>query len=139
MATYTKRALTQPGAMYVTAGDDISCASCGVVFWLTSQLEQARQQDHGSFYCPNGHSLSFKGETEAEKYKRQLKNSQDSLAQVRGQLDQAEASKRAWKGQATRARNLVAKGECPFCGQHLRDLKRHVDRKHKDQQEASSV
>jgi hypothetical protein len=37
----------------------ISCASCGVEFCLPDGLHAARRKDGRSFWCPNGHSLSF--------------------------------------------------------------------------------
>lgn len=122
--------LTDPAATWVTAGDSVSCAACGVLFWLTSGYEKERRTNHTVFYCPNGHTLSFKGETEADKLRRQLKWAKDDAAQAKARADQAEASRRAYKGQATRLRKQVLAGECPFCGQHLRDLNRHVQRVH---------
>lgn len=48
------------------------CASCGVVFWLTDHLEKERRDDHRTFYCPNGHALSFGGPSANEKRITQL-------------------------------------------------------------------
>ena len=127
-----QQALLDANPVWVTPDEGVTCASCGVLFWMTSQLHDRRRQDHKDFYCPNGHVLVFHGETEAEKYKRLYKSAEDRAAAARAERDQAEASRRAWKGQATRARNAALAGTCPLCGQSLRDLKRHMERQHKD-------
>ena len=124
--------VTDPAVLFVYAGNAITCASCGVVFWMTSAHEALRREDGKSFYCPNGHSLSFK-DSEATRYKRLYQQAEDRAAAARAERDQAEAGRRAWKGQATKLRKRVVAGECPFCGQHLRDLERHVTRQHADE------
>jgi len=127
-------ALTNPTAMYVSAGDVTECASCGVLFWMTAQYYTQRREDHNKFYCPNGHGLSFKGQTEAERLAAELKQERERRAVAVSERDQAEASRRAWKGQVTRLRNRAIEGDCPLCGQHLRDLARHIGRVHPGEQ-----
>lgn len=129
----TQQSLTEPAIQWVKAGAAITCASCGIVFWTTAEYEAQRRSDHKNFYCSNGHGLSFTQETEAERYKRELRSARDNAARLASERDQAEASRRAWKGQTTRLRNRAAVGNCPFCGQHLRDLDRHIGRVHPDE------
>ena len=38
----------------------VTCADCGIVFCMPKGLADARHRDGGAFYCPNGHSLSWK-------------------------------------------------------------------------------
>lgn len=127
-------ALTDPATIYVAAGPPIHCYKCGIVFWMTQQLYKRLVDDHDTFYCPMGHTQGFYGESDADKYKRLYKNSEDRVAAVRAERDQAESSRRAWKGQATKARNRAVKGECVVCGQHVYQLSRHMTRKHPDEQ-----
>jgi DNA repair exonuclease SbcCD ATPase subunit len=122
--------LTDPNVEWVAAGPSIACIDCGVVFWMTKQQNDRRLDDHKNFWCPNGHGQRYIVETEAEKYKRWYKHAEDSAAAARAERDQAEASRRAWKGQTTRLRKRALDGECPICGQHLRDVARHVARQH---------
>lgn len=120
--------LTFTGKLVVT-----SCW-CGIRLAVPDSLYTAAQRDHGQhIFCPLGHSFIYGGDTEAARLKRELKWEQDRAAAAIADRDQAEASRRAWKGQATRLRNRAATGECPFCGQHLRDLARHVTRKHAEE------
>lgn len=44
-----------------------TCAQCGVVFGLPDHLEEARRDDHETFYCPNGHSLVFSSPSKNER------------------------------------------------------------------------
>lgn len=46
--------------------EEITCADrvCGVTFYVTNGFEKRRRSDHNKFFCPNGHSLSYPGETE---------------------------------------------------------------------------
>jgi hypothetical protein len=110
-----------------------SCGNCGIPFGIPDDLERARRQDGGAFYCPNGHRISW-SETENAKLQRQLKFERDRIASERARADGAEASLRATKGHVTRLRKRVIEGECPLCGQHLRDLERHMGRVHPGEQ-----
>lgn len=120
-------------SVYVTAGTAVGCANCGTTFWMTESLEGQRRKDHKSFYCPNGHDNYWPQESDAERYKRLMRQAEDRAAAARAEADQAEASRRAWKGQVTRLRNRAAAGACPYCGENVYQLKRHVQRKHADE------
>lgn len=111
-----------------------TCYKCGVPFGLEKGYLAQRLKDHSlEFYCPNGHSQHYIGETEAEKLKRQLQWKKDEVAALRADRDQIEASRRAYKGQATKLRNRTIAGQCPICGQSLHDLGRHIRRVHPDE------
>ena len=45
---------------------DCAQEGCGVSFWITVGYGARRRQDKKGFYCPNGHSLFYKGETDAQ-------------------------------------------------------------------------
>jgi len=38
------------------------CAACSVIFAAPDRLISERREDGGTFYCPNGHQLTFDGE-----------------------------------------------------------------------------
>ena len=125
MATAT---LSYTGSLVVT-----NCW-CGIRHAVPKDLYDFASRDHSkSIYCPLGHSWVFSGPTEAERLKRELKWAQDTTARVSAERDQAEASRRAWKGQATKLRNRAVGGDCPFCGEHVYQLARHVSRKHAEE------
>lgn len=109
------------------------CCSCGVPFGMAREYMEKKRRDHSTFHCPNGHAQHYTGETEEARLKRQLKYANDERARITAERDQIEASRRAYKGQATKLRNRALAGECPVCGQHLRDLARHMGRQHPDE------
>jgi DNA repair exonuclease SbcCD ATPase subunit len=95
-------------------------------------LHDSRLADGKQFYCPNGDFVGW-GDNELKRLKRDVKWQSDRAAAALARADQAEASLRTTKGHVTRLRKRVTEGQCPFCGQHLRDLERHVARQHAGQ------
>lgn len=61
----------------------IECPACHMDFGMTPQFEAARRDDHKSFYCPAGHSLSYGKKSEAERLREQLRLAEGSLAHTR--------------------------------------------------------
>ena len=99
------------------------CARCGIVFAMTTELERRRREDHGDFYCPNGHVMIFNYETEAEKYKRLYDAASSDLART-------EAQRRAYKGETTKLRKRAQAGMCAFCRRTFKDYARHMETEH---------
>lgn len=112
------------------------CGECGVLFGAPQKLFAARRCDGQVFYCPNGHARVFR-ESEADRLRRELERERDRRANLRSRLDQTEASLRAARGAATRARNerdrdrrRIAAGVCPCCKRSFANLRRHMTAKH---------
>jgi hypothetical protein len=122
----TVATLTYKGTVTLT-----SCW-CGIPLGLPTELYDYMHRRDQSAYCPLGHTFVY-GDNENERLKRDLKAAKDRAAAWQARADQSEASLRATKGHVTRLRKKVIAGECPFCGQHLRDLARHIGRKHPDE------
>ena len=116
----------------------MTCPTCGTPYGLSEAYRQARREDHKSWSCPNGHWLSYKGETDAEKAERHRQNAVARLEQAESQLthtrDQLQATERslaATKGVVTRMKKRVAAGVCPVgCRRHFADLQAHIETKH---------
>ena len=114
------------------------CYRCGVSFAMPHTLRETCLKDHSkSFYCPNGHGQVFSGKTEAQKLREELERTRDRAANLVAQRDQAQASARAQRGVATRARNerdrlkkRVANGVCPCCNRSFSNLTRHMQGQH---------
>lgn len=49
-----------------------SCYTCGCVVALQDQFVKNRREDKNEWYCPNGHSQYFPGETDKERFKKEL-------------------------------------------------------------------
>lgn len=48
-------------SLSVTQATD--CCTCGIVFGVPGDWIAQKRADHQTFYCPNGHSLHYPGET----------------------------------------------------------------------------
>jgi hypothetical protein len=123
----------------------LGCARCGMTFGITRDFEQRRRDDHRSFYCPNGHENAFQDDTEVDRLKATLQRAHESRRYAYDQLSAArqlaQTERRraaAAKGQLTKMRNKVARGECPMsgCGESFSDLHAHVTEQHPELAEA---
>ena len=118
----------------VRLADPIPCARCGTPFAMGSELDANLRRNHADFYCPNGHVLAFKGESDIEKANRLLKWERDRATALMAERDGAQASLRTTKGHVTRLRKRAASGECPFgCGRRFAGLTEHIAKVHPDQ------
>lgn len=45
----------------------MTCCKCNVIYWLTEEHKNRLLKCKNTFYCPNGHSQSYKGLTDAQK------------------------------------------------------------------------
>jgi hypothetical protein len=101
---------------------------------LYSYMERQHRDGHAQngIYCPLGHVWSFAGEGEAAKLARRLEQEATRRARAVADRDQAEASARAYKGVATRAKKRAAAATCPCCKRSFVQLRRHLATKHPD-------
>ena len=133
MATLDRVSRNETYAGHTTLEVEV-CGGCGVLFAAPERLIEHCRETGDSFFCPNGHSLSF-NKSENEKIKSQLARVKDRLASEQARADQTEASLRATKGVVTKQRKKLEKvvaGVCPVdgCKRHFRDLRRHIETKH---------
>lgn len=126
--------VARPGetfAGYTTLEVDV-CKTCGIMYALPEKmLDRARKNPSIWWHCPNGHEWHFPVRTEQQK----LKDARDDLARERARHDQTRASLSATKGVVTKQKaklERVAKGVCPCCNRHFKDLRRHMESKHPD-------
>ncbi len=121
----------------------IHCAYCGIPFGVTSDFEQRRRKDHEGFYCPKGHSNYYKGKSEEEKLKQQLKLKQEELewterrnAELHNQITHKNNVIRSEKAAKTRIKNRIHNGVCPCCNRSFQNLKNHMKNQHPEYVEA---
>lgn len=114
----------------------MQCPSCSVVYAVPADFRSRRQNDGKSFFCPNGHSLSY-GDTLEKRLQRQLDNMQDQrdaanerARRERERGDRLKASRAAYKAQTTKLKKRAAAGVCPCCNRQFQDLHRHMKNKH---------
>lgn len=128
--TYT---LAHKADLYIT-----DCPTCGVVFGMPNTMRERRYDDGKSFWCPNGHSMSWR-ETAADRERKARETAERRLTWERQRRDQAEAEAkhqaavaRGHKGAHQRTKNRVAKGVCPCCNRSFTNLAKHMAGQHPD-------
>lgn len=109
-----------------------SCPKCGMAFGAPVLFIAERRRDHGDFYCPAGHVMTFPQESDVERLQRRLRWSEQAEMERRRQLTLTEASLRATKGVVTKLRKRAASGLCPCCSRSFTNLRRHMASKHPD-------
>lgn len=99
---------------------ELTCARCGCLFALTEHFMDSRRDDHGSFYCPMGHSNIFPGKSEAEKLREELAKEISRRSTAEHEKEKVE-----------KKLNRVANGVCPDCNRSFTNIRRHMKTKHK--------
>lgn len=115
------------------------CPTCGITYALPARVVADRRAKAGSWYCPNGHTLSFK-ESDADRARKEA-------AQLRKKLDDEKQNAEWWKTRSQAAQKAadhqesrangykgaltkVKKRVCPCCSRCFVDLGRHMQSKH---------
>lgn len=112
------------------------CPECGIPFGVRKTFEDARRSDKRSFFCPNGHSLSYT-ESEADRLRKALETQKqqnarlaDEAREANQRAEDARRATAAQKGVVTRLKNRAAAGVCPCCNRTFVNLQRHMAGKH---------
>lgn len=113
------------------------CGSCGLLFGMEQQYRDRKIREHGDFYCPNGHLRQFIAETEAERLKKQLAQTEQCLSiaradtqRARERADHTENRLRSTKGVITRMKRKIVAGRCVCCSRQFKDLESHMKVQH---------
>lgn len=108
-------------------------AGCGVAFALNDEFVQRRRSDRKSWYCPNGHSQWFPGETDSDKAQRlagQLDMERTRRLQAEKAADYATRSRKAVSTRLKKVKQRVGHGVCPCCNRTFSQLANHMASKH---------
>jgi hypothetical protein len=117
-------------AIYVEASTVIHCPACFIPFWVPKGMQALRRQDHGSFYCPNGHSMSYSQETEAEKASRERDEARAARDKAWVERDKAERDRDAAKKDLETVTRRQTHGVCIHCHRTFQNVARHMSTKH---------
>lgn len=105
-----------------------SCAACAIQFAVPDQFDRQRRQTGDTFWCPNGHTLTYK--SEIDKLRKRLEAEQARRVHAEDQQQAAERRVAAARGQVTRLKNRIGNGVCPCCHRTFQQLSRHMATKH---------
>lgn len=107
---------------------------CGQAFALPTLLYDAVYEARSGgqmFYCPLGHSNSFK--------KGRVKQLEESLSAVRQARDWAEARQATTERKLKRIQSRIAQGICPKCNRSFRNVARHMKSQHGSKRKAKAT
>lgn len=113
------------------------CINCGLDFGIGERFRKQRLDDHGTFYCPNGHGQHFTADNEAERLRKQVarlqQTAQTSRENEQFHRERAAHERRsaaATRGHLTRLRKRIANGVCPCCTRSFENVRRHIQGQH---------
>lgn len=113
----------------------VDCVSCGMRFAVSKDWNNAKRNDHSRFFCPNGHGMSYSGESELEKTRRLAeaaqRDIQAKLNEVRHAQLVAESERDKEIRKRRRMERRISKGVCSCCNRTFEDLAKHMASKHK--------
>lgn len=118
----------------------VECCQCGHLILMTEDFEERRRRDHRSWFCLNcGTNQSWRGESDIEAAKRELKAAQQREETIRADLAATRKRLSAQFGENTKLRNRVKNGVCPCCTRSFTNLRRHMATKHPEFQAEAKV
>lgn len=106
---------------------------CGVAFALNDDFVKHRKRDRKSWYCPNGHSQWFPGETAEDKAQRlagQLDIERTRRAQAEKAADYALRARKAVSTRLRKVKRRVGHGVCLCCNRTFKQLAAHMAAQH---------
>lgn len=113
------------------------CCACFMTFGVPERFDAKRREDHKSFFCPNGHSQSYTGKSEADRLRDQLaaekhaREQADAMARDRAvQLERTKKRLAATQGVVTRHKKKISAGTCPCCSAQFKNLEAHMKNRH---------
>jgi hypothetical protein len=110
--------------------ESVTCGECGTLFGLGSGFKKNRLEDGRSFFCPNGHGISW-SESEVVKLRRSLQNAQEEAIRARNAAAHNDAERAKAEKKIARLLKRVKAGVCPAgCKRSFTNLRRHVETLH---------
>lgn len=111
--------------------ENLTCPQCGIYFGVPEHWVKSRREDKQTFYCPNGHSQSFK-ESETERLRRERDRLKQDNAYLESQRMEAEAKARRFETANKKLKKRTAAGTCPCCQRTFSNMAQHMKHMHPD-------
>lgn len=110
---------------------EMQCGMCGINFTMPLVFQQERQQNGGTWYCPNGHPRVYR-ESDVDTLKRQLAEKDRLLASERERAATNYAARERAERKLRKIERRTSGGVCPCCNRTFNALTRHMKTKHPD-------
>jgi hypothetical protein len=107
-----------------------TCINCGVLFAIPQDLKRGLRENHKNFYCPNGHSMFYPGESEAERFAREKRDLENKLRIEREYKEDYMQQRDKLQKELSRHKIRTKNGVCPCCKRSFQNLRRHIEAKH---------
>lgn len=106
------------------------CYQCDCLVPMSPVMLNNLRANHNAFYCINGHAQSFRGESEADRLRKKLHES-DLLATRRANaLAAAVASQATAEAALKKSSTRTKAGVCSCCNRTFKQLAAHMKNKH---------
>jgi len=110
------------------------CCACHMMFAVSKDFQRRKQVDHGSFHCPEGHTMSYTGKTELDRLRESTTAAQQALQAKLNEANHAklvaEKERNQIAAEKKRMEARAAAGVCLCCNRTFEDLARHMESKH---------
>lgn len=108
-----------------------TCCACGIPFFMPTYHYKRLLANKGeAFYCPNGHSQSYVGKTEAEKLKEKLQQLETEKAKQEEELQNRWLDALNEKSKLEKKMKRLTNGVCPCCNRPFHNLQQHMKKQH---------
>lgn len=108
----------------------IRCCACSVLFGMPQSLKDRCQKDTDrSFYCPNGHGMTYKKST-LQIEKERLESTIDTIRIHNAELTEKLLTEMSAKKKAQKELKRAQLGVCTCCNRTFTNLQRHMETKH---------
>ena len=109
---------------------------CGSWVALTKEQEALRRQNGKTFYCSNGHPLSYSGvltqiKAERDKAFTEVRDLRTQAQALRAANDDLLTEVNRQKKQVANIKRRAAAGVCPECHRTFSQVARHMQTKHR--------
>jgi DNA-binding XRE family transcriptional regulator len=108
----------------------IECGGCGQMFAMTTVFFELRQEDHKSWYCPNGCCRHYTGKSKAAKLQSVIDRKDRELEAEKGRSAMLAHEVSEVKKTYGKMRDRVKNGVCPCCNRTFQNLMEHMKTKH---------
>ena len=113
-----------------------TCVTCGVIFGVGGDFRRWRLKDHNSYYCPNGHSQCYTGETPEQKLQKQLDAANREVLTAKGDADWQRKLREKSDRKLKKLTKRIEAGVCPHCQRTFENVARHMQTKHPEEPHA---
>ncbi len=112
----------------------INCGECGGTYAINERYREQKEEEGGSWTCPYCQcGWGYTGNSKINKLEREIKTLRKQKEWTELDLKNQKNQTRAFKGEATKAKNKLARtkvGVCPCCNRTFKQLAAHMKNKH---------